>query len=84
MRTLGTGCVRQEEVAALVGLQDTLGKLQDLEALRHALRRYAQHRGAVKELRAQLQAAASNYFAILIIGERRCFACGTKRTGRES
>lgn len=53
MRSLGTRCVRKEEVAALVGLQDILGKLQDLEALRHALRRDTQHRGAVRELRAQ-------------------------------
>jgi len=69
MRAIGIGRVREEEAAALVGLQDILGKLQDLEALRHALRRYAQHRGAAGELR--VQAAARRKQLLRDFDERR-------------
>ncbi len=53
MPALGAGPVPENEVAALVGLQDVLGRLQDLEALRRALRRFPQYRRAVRELRAK-------------------------------
>lgn len=51
--TLTAARVDEEEVAALVGLQDTLGKLHDLEALRQSLRPYARYRHAARELRAK-------------------------------
>jgi hypothetical protein len=50
---VGTSRIREEELAALVGLQEILGKLQDLQALRRVLRRHHRYHRMIKVLRSR-------------------------------